>query len=234
MIVSINQPAYLPWLGYFDRIIKSDVHVVLDHVQFEKNSMVNRNKIRTAQGHTMLTVPVRTKGKFGDLAIDALEIDCNQRWAGKHMKSVQGAYAKAPYFKEHWPFFEDIYGREWTGLHPLMREITAYFLQSFEIETKILYSSDMGAGGEKADLVLNICKDLDAKTYVSGPFGRDYLDEAVFQREGIALVFQDYNHPEYPQFHGGFEPYMSALDLLMNCGPDSLAVLEDKEASWLM
>src|ERR1051326_8427944 len=101
MIVSINQPAYLPWLGYFDRIAASDIHVVLDHVQFEKNSFVNRNKVRTAQGATWLTVPVETSGKFGQLPIDQLQIASDQPWARKHWKTIEQCYAHAPYFDAH-------------------------------------------------------------------------------------------------------------------------------------
>ena len=87
VIVSVNQPAYLPWLGYFDRIAASDLHVVLDNVQFEKNSFVNRNRIMTARGPTWLTVPVQTSGKFGALPINELLIADDPRWAVKHAQN---------------------------------------------------------------------------------------------------------------------------------------------------
>ena len=96
MIVSINQPAYLPWLGYFHRIAVSGAHVVLDHVQFEKNSFTNRNKVRTAGGWCWLTVPVRTKGRFGDLAIRSLEIDNSTDWRARHWKTLYQSYKRAP------------------------------------------------------------------------------------------------------------------------------------------
>lgn len=226
MIVSINQPAYLPWLGYFDRIARSDVHVVLDHVQFEKNSMTNRNKIRIRDGWAWLTVPVRTGGRFGDLAIGALEVDSTARWSKKHAQALRSNYAKAPFFAEHFPFFEDVYVREWPLLAPLLREITIYMLRAFGIETKIVYSGDLGISTAKEALVLDICRALKATAYVSGPFGRDYLDPAAFEKENIGLYFHDYAHPEYRQAFAGFEPYMSAIDLLFNHGPDSLRILK--------
>lgn len=226
MIVSINQPAYLPWLGYFDRIARSDVHVVLDHVQFEKNSMTNRNKIRTKDGWAWLTVPVRTGGRFGDLAIGALETDNTARWAKKHAQALRSNYAKAPFFTEHFPFFEDVYSRDWPLLAPLLKEIALYMLRAFGIETKIVYSSDLGITTVKDVLVLDICRTLGADAYVSGPFGRDYLDPEAFGKENIALYFHDYVHPEYRQAFAGFEPYMSAIDLLFNHGPDSLRILK--------
>lgn len=226
MIVSINQPAYLPWLGYFDRIIKSDVHVVLDHVQFEKNSMVNRNKIRTHQGNTMLTVPVLTKGKFQDLSINTLEIDVRQPWRKKHWKAIQQNYSKAPFFKEYAPFLEDLYSKEWSDLLSIVKALNGFVINALNVQTKIIYSSDMNIEGEKSDLVLNICKSLDAKTYLSGPFGRDYLDRPSFDDAGISLEFHDYDHPKYAQMHGDFEPYMCIFDLLFNQGPDSHLVFK--------
>lgn len=226
MIVSINQPAYLPWLGYFDRIIKSDIHVVLDHVQFEKNSMVNRNKIRTHQGNTMLTVPVLTKGKFQDLAINTLEIDMRQPWRKKHFKAIQQNYCKAPYFDRYAPFLDKLYKQDWNLLLPLIKELNEFVFNDLGINTKIVYSSEIGIEGEKSDLVLNICTSLGTKTYISGPFGRDYLDQDAFDRAGIALQFHDYNHPEYTQIHGSFEPYMCIFDLLFNHGPDSHLVFQ--------
>jgi hypothetical protein len=128
MRLSINQPAYLPWLGYFNRIAISDMHVVLDQVQFEKNSAVNRNKIRTANGWNWLTVPVRTKGKFGELAINSVEIDNTSNWADKHWKAICHSYGKSPYFGRYAPYLEQLYQRPWTRLVDLMDAINHYFI----------------------------------------------------------------------------------------------------------
>ena len=106
MVASINQPAYLPWLGYFDRIIKSDIHIILDDVQFEKNSFINRNKIVTDINWTWLTVPVQTKGKFGNLEIKDLKIDNTSKWRKKHYNSLNYHYGKSKYFGEHKNWFK--------------------------------------------------------------------------------------------------------------------------------
>ena len=107
MVASINQPAYLPWLGYFDRIIKSDIHIILDDVQFEKNSFINRNKIVTDINWTWLTVPVQTKGKFGNLEIKDLKIDNTSKWRKKHYNSLNYHYGKSKYFGEHKNWFKN-------------------------------------------------------------------------------------------------------------------------------
>lgn len=229
MIVSINQPAYLPWLGYFDRIIKSDVHIVLDHVQFEKNSVTNRNRIRTKTGWSWLTVPLLTKGRFGDLSIDKVEIDSRQPWARKHWQALRTNYSHAPYYREHADFFERLYVREWPRLWPLVHEITDYLLAAFKIETRIVFSSAIEVTGKKDELVLNLCRMFGAKRYLSGPFGRSYLQPEMFREQGIELLYHDYPHPDYKQAFAGFEPYMAAVDLLFNQGPESRRILE---SSW--
>jgi hypothetical protein len=226
MIVSINQPAYLPWLGYFERIAASDLHIVLDHVQFEKNSFTNRNKIKTAQGASWLTVPVRTKGRFGELAIRSLEIDNATDWRAKHWKTLEQSYRRAPHFDEHAAFFEQVYRREWRLLHELLEETNGYLLRALGIATPLRSSSAMDPRGAKDELVLELCRKAGAKAYLSGALGRDYLHEEIFQQAGIRVTYQDYRHPQYPQLHGDFIPQLSVVDLLFNCGGRSLQVLK--------
>lgn len=228
MIVSINQPAYLPWLGYFDRIARSDLHLVLDHVQFEKNSMANRNRILGANGSTMITVPVRTAGKFGDLSINDLLIDHARPWNKKHWNAISQSYGKARYFEGHRDWFERFYSCSWTHLSPLLHESTGYLLDALGIGTRIVKTSELNVAGSKSELVLNLCKEVGASTYLSGPFGRDYLDVVGFAEAGVKIEFQDYRHPVYQQLRGGFEPYMSVIDLLFNCGDSSLGILKNQ------
>jgi hypothetical protein len=222
MIVSINQPCYLPWIGYFDRISLSDLHVVLDHVQFEKNSFVNRNRIRSQTGWIWLTVPVSTKGKFGNLPINSLEISDGGRWKQKHWGSIQANYARMRGFEFHGPAFR----QRLTGGGPgsdFLTEImpfTDYMLSSLRIETPLVRSSEIGAIGAKSDLVLNICKNVGATIYLSGPFGRDYLDLKSFERAGIEILFHDYLPPRYHPAILGEQMTMSTLDILMTQNPE--------------
>lgn len=231
MIVSINQPAYLPWLGYFHRIVESDVHIVLDHVQFEKNSFTNRNKIRTVNGWTWLTVPLKTSGRFGDLAINRLQIDGSSGWSRKHWETIRQNYRKAPYFSRHEDFFVATLASEWKSLADLCKHMTSYLLWNLQIPTEIRYSSHMNASGTKDDLVLNLCRQVGATTYISGALGRNYLREEPFRAAGIKVVYQEYRHPVYPQLHGAFEPCMAAIDLVFNCGPTSLDILMKDQLS---
>ena len=225
MIVSINQPAYLPWLGYFDRIMKSDLHVVLDHVQFEKNSVINRNKVRTPDHWAWLSVPVLTKGSFGDLAINKIKINKQMPWRRKHLNTLKSNYRKSSYFCDYVDYFEELYSHDWDELNSLVGESTKFIRQELGIHVEQVQSSDLCVNSKKSDLVLEICQRVGANKYLSGPFGRDYLDIRSFEDAGIELLYHDYPHPTYKQAFDGFEPYMCILDLLFNHGATSLEIL---------
>ncbi len=228
MIVSINQPAYLPWLGYFHRIAVSDVHIVLDHVQIDHNTktqFANRNKIRTCDGWTWITVPINTKGLSGQLQLDKITIANNTPWAKKHWTAIRMNYGRASYFAEHAEAFRGFFETEWTLLREIVNHSTEYLLNALGIKTKILFSSQLGIGGSKDELVLNLCRAVGGTIYLSGPFGRDYLREERFADHGIRVVYHDYRHPVYKQAYPGFEPFMSVVDLLFNCGPASRDIM---------
>jgi len=225
LIVSINQPAYMPWLGYFDRVAKSDMHIVLDNVQFEKNSVTNRNKLRTPSGWTWLSVPILKKGRFGDLEINKIEVESSKPWCKKHFGTITANYSRAPFYSKYADFFEDFYSQNWKFLNPMLKESTEYFIQELGIDTERVSSSKFSIKSKKSQLILDLCKEVGATTYLSGPFGRDYLDEQEFEDVGIELEFHDYVHPNYKQNFDGFEPYMSVIDLLFNHGDESLEVL---------
>lgn len=225
MIVSINQPAYIPWLGYFERIARSDVHIVLDHVQFEKNSMVNRNKIRTKSGWCWLTVPLKTKGMFGDLAIKDIQTSDQVCWAQKHLKSIQLNYSRAPFFSSLFPALEEALLGPTSHLSPLIDRLTKALCLELGIHTPFKYSSELNPQQAKSSLVLELCQKVGATTYLSGSFGKDYLDVESFEDGNIGVTYQEYAHPEYRQAYPGFESHMSVIDLIFNHGPASLQLL---------
>jgi len=231
MIVTIMQPAYLPWLGFFDRVANSDLFIYLDHVLISRRdrfAFTNRNRIRTKEGWHWLTVPIKSKGKHGALFINETAIVKDQ-WAKKHWMSIQQSYKKSKFLSDHSEFFGKIYSTEWIKLVDLNLEIASYLFEQLSIKTKILRSSEMNVSGEKDELILNLCKEVNAEAYISGPFGRDYLDLEKFTNSNIDVLFHDYEHPKYTQSHDGFEPYMSAIDLLFNYGEESLNILRSTD-----
>lgn len=224
-VVSIHQPAYLPWLGYLDRIRRSDVFVFLDTVQFQKNSFQNRNKIRTAQGWSWLTVPLLTKGHTEGV-LSEIKIDPAQPWQRKHLATLSQSYAAAEFRDRVMSWLAPFYAREWQGFSDLCWTMLEAHLKQLGIATRLVRARDLkDRGARKSDLVLDLCRQLGATTYISGPQGRDYIEEASFAAADIELQYDDYRHPVYRQMHGDFESHMAAIDLMMNV-KDPLSVLK--------
>lgn len=228
MILTGHQPNYLPYLGFFHKLAYSDVFAIVDNVQFVKRGTfgwMNRNRIRTKDGWMWLTVPVLTKGKYHQLIIET-KINNDLPWARKHFNAIYHNYHTAPYFKKYSGFFEDIYKRRWDNLVDLNIEIILYIIKELGVKIKkIVKCSDIGVKGKASEYVIDICKRLNADTYLSGLHGKDYLDEKLFLEENIKLSYQEFVHPVYKQQFEGFVPGLSVIDLLFNCGPESLGIL---------
>lgn len=216
-IVSAHQPVYLPWLGYFHKISLSDAFVMLDSVQFEKNSFTNRNKIRTQRGPIWLTVPIFMKGHTKKVIRD-MEIDNGTNWREKHWKSIYLNYKKTPYFYKYSDFFEELYKKEWIKLCDLLEYTTIFFVKELEINTKLYRQSDLQIHSKKQGLILDMCRYFGSNFYLSGALGKNYIDVPGFEKHSIKIIFQDYTHPVYSQWGEGFLSHLSILDLLFNVG----------------
>ncbi len=230
MIVSIAQPAYIPWLGYFDRIYNSDYHIVLDDVQIERNtktSFTNRNKIKTQSGPTWLTVPIKTRKDHSSI-INQVLIDNRSNWKRKHFNSLKINYSKCSFFDENEPWLLKLYNREWDYLSKFIRYYNEYLIDYLSIKTKFYYSSEMNVKGLKSGYILNLCKELGATKYISGPFGKDYLNKKEFELNKIEISYHNYIHPTYDQYGDIFEPNLSILDLIFNHGRNSLNILKNE------
>jgi len=224
MILSINQPAYLPWLGYFHRINISDTFVFFDTVQFEKNSFTNRNKIKMPSGPLWLTVPVKLRDHFNKQIKD-IEL-ADQKWQKNHWMAIELNYKKTRYWDEYAPKIKPIYEKEYRTISDICYEQLILLLDLLDIKTKIIRSSELKEfESKKRQLVLDICREINAKVYVSGALGKNYLDKSEFNEADIKLYFQDYKHPVYGQRWGEFVPYMSVIDLLFNEGPNSKNII---------
>ncbi len=215
LTVAIHQPAYLPWLGYFDRIAASDLFIFLDTVQFEKNSFTNRNRIKTPQGPQWLTVPVLAQGHLAKTLAE-IEIDNRQDWKRKHLRSIEQNYRRAPFFAERFDRLAQTYVPAHHFLAEFCFDQLVFWLHELKIPTPVMRASAMGVEGVKSDLVLALCRAVGATAYLSGALGRDYLREADFAAAGIALRYQDFSHPAYPQLYGPFLPALSVVDFWMN------------------
>tara|TARA_Y100000310_G_scaffold155226_1_gene154705 strand:- start:1035 stop:1745 length:711 start_codon:yes stop_codon:yes gene_type:complete len=224
MILTAHQPVYLPWLGLFHKISLAETFVYFDQVQYLPKDWMNRNKIRTKDGSILLTVPVLRKG-YRDLKTSEIEINNSTNWQKKHLRSISLNYKKSPYFENYIPFFEDVYSRKWEFLGDLNEYMLKWFLDELGIKVNFLNAKNFKFQGEKSSLILNMCKKLDASTYIFGTLGKDYANVHEFEKNNIKLIFQDYNHPKYSQLYNEFVSHLSVIDLLFNHGPKSLEII---------
>jgi len=217
MRIVINQSNYIPWKGYFDLIHDADVFVFYDDVQFTKNDWRNRNRVKTADGPQWMTVPV---GRDLNRRINEVTLP-DHHWQGKHWRTLEQLYGKAPFFDRYREFLAGIYlGRQWDRLSDLNQTLIQWVAGELGITTRIMHSHDVPVGGSGANRVLGIAQAIGASEYVSGPAGRAYLDPAAFADAGITLTWKSYDsYPEYAQFHPPFEHAVTVLDLLFHTGP---------------
>lgn len=229
MKLAIHQPQYLPWLPYFTKIEESDLFILLDSVDFQKNGLQNRNQIKTSQGAHWLTVPVRQQ--LGQKILD-VKIDEGSGWRRKHWQTLRQCYGKAAAFSNYEKELQAWFEVEWSSLSELNAEIINTMMRWMGICTPIVRSSQMKAEGSASDLVLNLCLEVGATHYLSGTGGKDYLDEDEFRRAGVEIVYRPAMLPTaYPQLSpkAGFINHLSALDLMLNCGDAWRSYLQEEE-----
>jgi len=223
MKLSAHQPIYLGgYLGHFAKMAWCDQWIVFDVCPMEDSGFENRQRILGPNGVQMLTVPIhRTR----ETRLDDVRVAGNSSWQRKHWRSIELAYQRAP----HWGLYSGglytLLTRRWESLADLDIALLRFFMEALGLSVPIRRASDMGLKGSKSDLVLDMVLKAGATEYLFGPLGREYADVPAFERAGVRVHFQEYQHPTYPQMKPGFVPSLSVLDLLMNVGPDSLKVL---------
>tara|TARA_B100001094_G_scaffold73371_1_gene69649 strand:+ start:90 stop:794 length:705 start_codon:yes stop_codon:yes gene_type:complete len=234
MNVSIHQPNYLPWLGFFNKVAQSDIHVVFDDVQYPMGKdFHNRNQIKTNNGKTWLTIPVIGKSerrKFSEIQIK------DNGWNKKHLNSIKNFYGKTKYFNEYYPSLEKFYTNTYDKLIDLNMDMNKWFFKLLDIDTKIIYSSELCELNKLffqyndlrgLDKIMYLLNKINTTRYITsnGPGASRYIDENVFKDNNIELIWNEYVHPTYNQQFKDFIPYMSILDLLFNEGPNSKNII---------
>jgi hypothetical protein len=230
--VVISQPMFFPWVGMFEQLRLADAYVHYDDVQFSKGSFTSRVQIKTADGSRWLSVPLRGL-KLGQRIME-VAVDNGQDWRQRHLALLSQAYGKAPFHVEMLALVKEVYRLPAETICELaiasMQAIRAYFQLP---EPKEIYcSSKLGVPAAGSQRVLDVVKKLGGTIYVTGHGASNYLDHALFEQQGVRVEYLDYRKAPYPQLHGPFTPFVSALDLIANCGTEGRDVIASGTIYW--
>ncbi|HEY3807150.1 MAG TPA: WbqC family protein [Kofleriaceae bacterium] len=231
MIVAAHQPHYLPWLGYLDKLAKADLFVLMDDLQYEAQNFQNRQRLKTHSGPTWLTVPLE-RGAQSDRICDK-RIDNSgspkQHWQRRTWLTIEHAYGRAPYFAQYADPIRELFTRPWRSLLELDMHVLALAREWFGIATPMVMASSLGLTGQKTDRILDMCKKVGARAYLTGGGGSaDYLDSEQLGRGGVGVIWQHFQHPVHRQRYGAFTSHLGFLDLLFNCGEASRDILFER------
>jgi hypothetical protein len=226
MKIAILQPAYLPWLGFFDLMDQVDTFVLLDNVQFEKRSWQQRNRIKSPTGLLWLTVPVKSRGLF-EQRICEVGVGESEFWRD-HLRSIEMNYRRAPFFADYFEECGEVFRQSGKSLLvDLTSSLIVWLASKLGVTAPVVRASRLQESGKRTELLRDLCIKLNASEYRSPLGSAEYLleDMQLMRDANVAVFFQNYAHPEYKQLFPPFLPYASALDLLFNEGPRSLEIV---------
>jgi hypothetical protein len=219
-IACVHQPNYLPWLGFFAKIAASDAYIVMDNVQFPRNSWVNRVRVGGNGPPVWLTVPIRHATRL-DIRIDGVEIAWDSDWPRKHLATLQQRYARSPWLRDVLEPIEAVLARR----YPLLAEQNLALIEAIlglcGIERNVVRGSRLQAAGSASELIAAMCAEIGASEYLAGQGAADYDELSAYDARAIAYRKASFTHPEYPQRGAAtFVPGLSIVDALFNVGPE--------------
>lgn len=223
--IAISQPRYLPSCNYVERIMISDIFVMLDTVEHQKRAFEHRNKVRTPDGDKWLSLPVdRKKSKSNKIKdIEILNID---NWEKKHLQTFERFYKKTPYYNEVIDMLNKFYSSiERFTIDDITKDMIDIICNYLEIESNIVWASDFNWEYKSDDLLIEIVEYFEGDAYISGPNGRNYIDKRKFDSKKIKLLYHEYEHPVYEQVWGEFMPYMTIWDAMFYKGKETKSLI---------
>jgi len=220
-IIAVMQPTYFPWLGYFDLIDQSDVFILYNDVQLSKQSWQTRNRIPTANGITLISLPIKKCAL--DTIIKDAQIDNTKPWQKKLLRTMQLNYAKASHFEEIYGWLSALLEQNYHSLQELNSTFIMETAKKIGINTQFHFSSELNINAtDRVDRLIELSKKSSCNVYLSTTGSYGYLAEENgdnrFKEHGIILAFHNYKPVSYSTGKLPFEPYMSVLDTLFHCG----------------
>ncbi len=227
MRICFNQPGFIPWGGFFARLLHSDKMVLLDDTLLARGfTYVNRNRIKGPSGEVWISVSLKRKGR-GRQKIKNLEIHGKKRWAKDFLLTLQHFYAQSLYLEPIYSEIKAILETQEEGFLAMVFALLKILKKNLNIEKELVLQSELGVTGKGTDLLISIAKELGADEVLVPYFSRKVVDWAPFQKEKIPIHFLRYDPPQYPQFWGHYLKRLSAIDLILCCGPSGRRVIEN-------
>jgi hypothetical protein len=215
--VVIHQPDFMPYIGFFERLLHCQLFVVLDHVQYIKGGWQNRDKIKTPEGVKWLTIPLQIKGNTFS-PYNRVIMSKNEDWRTQHLNILKRCYKGTAHFCEIYDLLETAYSVPCELMIDFNLNLLKVLMELFDLHPQLVLSSEINPEGKRNEMLVDILKKVSADIYLSGVGAKDYLDEKLFSDADVAVKWQNFSHPVYPQLHGDFTSYLSSIDLLFNCG----------------
>ena len=230
--IVISQSMLFPWVGMLEQVRLANDYVYYDDVQFSKGSFVNRVQIKAPEGMKWMTVPL-PKLKLGQ-RIDEVEVPPPAQWRDQHLGLLRRSLAQAPFFGDAMALVERVYSIDHADIGHLARASLMSLVDYFGLgeATRFVDVVDLGIPGTSSERVLDVVQALGGSEYVTGHGALRYLDHARFERASVRVRYMDYRRLPYPQLHGAFVPYVSALDLVANCGREGARYITSETIDW--
>jgi len=217
-VVVVHQPDFMPYLGFFDRLIKADIYVVFDNVQYVRSSRgwTSRDKIKVRNGEKWISVSTQKAPR--DTAINQVLLSKDNRWREDNLNLIRENYKNSSFYSEIMPHILELYAFNCERMMDFNLESIKMLMKLFDIHVDIVMASDLNPEGKSNTLIIDIMKKLGCTRYLSGIGAKDYYVPELYEEAGIEVIWQEFKHPVYKQQYDGFIPYLSSIDMLFNCG----------------
>tara|TARA_B100000686_G_scaffold153404_1_gene160787 strand:+ start:15496 stop:16185 length:690 start_codon:yes stop_codon:yes gene_type:complete len=224
----IHQPDFLPSLNFFLRSKVSDNFVILDDVQFNRRGWTNRDLIKTQNGSQKITIPVKYMPRNLSL-IKNIKISYETNWVNEISDKIEKNYNKSKFYENNFNLIHKELDKKHEKLIDLNVCLIKKIFKIFNIRTKIFFSSNLNITSKKSDKILEICKKMNCREYITGSGSKTYLDLAKFKKNKIKINFDINFKKKYEQINGNFVENLSVIDYLFNCynGSSSSNILND-------
>lgn len=220
-VVAIHQPNFFPWLGYFNKIARADLFLIMDNAQFPKKggTWLNRVRLIVNGQPAWVTMPV-ARAYHGLRRIDQMQLDETAKWRAKLLKSIETNYRRAPFFSDVFPLLAELINDPTNDLTKYNVSAITSLAKALRLETsKIVLGSTLNVEGNATDLLISMVKVVGGTAYLCGHGAGGYQEDGKFSDQGLQLIYQNFEHPVYPQNGvGECIPGLSIVDALMNCG----------------